>query len=268
MNDALFRVMMKLTTPMITKLSTGIILYEGLLTWVYPVISENLAITKVVEAIPTAVKSVFGVSEEDKTDSFEAFITAQFLARIWAVFMVLYNVETAHELLTKMIEDGFLAFPLSTPVPRNEFLTTQALVLINGNAILVFFTLLGLFGGTSLFGISIDRWRYFRFGFLSFTFYSLVGAYSLFFASCFTEEDIALSLAVGLTLTFYAMDVAGGLNDKLSWLRKLSLFQCYQPQKVLEGTTDPTKTILGLISGTLILLGLGIITFNETNLAI
>lgn len=268
MNDALFRVMLKLITPKIAKLSTGIILYENLLTWVYPMINKNLAVMEVVEAIPSAVKTVFGVSVEARADTFEAFVSGQFFARIWAMLIILYNVETANELLTQMIEDGSLAFLLSTPVPRKEFLCTQALVLTSGNAILVLLTLLGLYTGTYLFEISIDRWKYLRFSALSFVFYSLIGAYSLFFAAWFTKKDIALSLAIGLTLTFYAMDVAGGLSDKLSWLRKLSLFQCYQPQNVLEGTIDPTKITLKLITGTLILLGLGIFAFNEKDLAI
>lgn len=268
MNRALFRAMMKQNGKKIAKLSTGIILYEGLLTWVYPVISENPAVTQIAESIPSAVKTVFGVSEEARVDTFEAFISGQFFARIWAMLMVLYNVESANELLAQMVDDGSLAFLLSTPVSRDEFLSTQALVLLNGNALLVLSTLLGLYFGTSHFGISIARWRYFLFGILGLTFYSLIGAYSLFFSAWFAQHDMALTFAAGLTLAFYALDVAGGLSDKLSWVRQLSLFQCYQPQEVLEGTTNPTKKILGLAAGTMILLRLAIYAFNEKDLAI
>lgn len=268
MNRALFRAMIKQNGKKIAKLSTGIILYEGLLTGVYPVISENPAVTQIAEAIPSAVKTVFGVSEEARMDTFEAFISGQFFARIWVMLMALYNIETANELLAKMVDDGTLAFLLSTPVPRNEFLSTQALVLLSGNALLVSFTLLGLYGGAYSFGISIDRWRYLRFAILGFAFYSLIGAYSLFFSALHPEGDIALTFAAGLTLTFYALDVAGGLSDKLSWGRKLSLFQCYPPQEVLEGTVDPASKIIGLIAGTVILFSLGIYVFDKKDLAI
>lgn len=54
------------------------------------------------------------------------------------MLMALYNVETANELLAKMVDDGTLALLLSTPVSRNEFFATQALVLLSGNALLVF----------------------------------------------------------------------------------------------------------------------------------
>lgn len=268
MNDALFRVMIKQNGKKIAKLSSGIILYEGLLTWVYPVISKNPAVSQIAGSLPSAVKTVFGVSEEARVDTFEAFITAQFFARIWAMLLALYNVETANELLAAMANDGSLALLLSTPVSRDEFLSTQALVLFSGNALLIFFTLFGLFVGTKRFGINLDLWRYCIFSIQGFAFYSLIGAYSLLFSALFTEGDTAFTTAASLTLAFYALDVAGGLSDQLSWVRKLSLFRCYQPQEVLEGSKNPAKEIIGLIAGTLILLRLGIYAFNEKDLAI
>ncbi|SHN74943.1 ABC transporter permease subunit [Desulfitobacterium chlororespirans] len=268
MNRALFRAMMKQNRKKVAKLAAGIVLYETLLTWVYPVIAENSAVTQLTDSIPSAVKTVFGVAEEARVDTFEAFISAQFLARIWAMLMSLYNVETANELLAKLADDGSLALLLSTPVPRGDYLFTQALVLFSGNALLVLATLLGLCCGAYRFGITIDSWRYCRFGLLSLAFYSLIGAYSLFFSALTAQEDLALTLAAGATLTFYALDVAGGLSEQHSWIRRLSLFQCYQPQEVLEGTSDPARKIIGLTAGSVILLQLGIYAFNEKDLAI
>lgn len=268
MNRALFRAMMKQNGKKIAKLAVGVSLYEGLLTWVYPVISENPAVTQIAESLPSTVKTVFGVSEEARMDTFEAFISGQFFARIWVMLMALYNIETANELLAKMVDDGTLALLLSTPVPRDEFLATQALVLLSGNALLVFFTLLSLYAGTLIFGISIDYWRYFRFAMLGFTFYSLMGAYSLFFSALLTEGDVALSFAAGLTLIFYALDVVGGLSDQLSWARRLSLFQSYQPQEMLEGSKDPMGRMIGLGAGTLVCLYVAMKVFDEKDLAL
>lgn len=260
--------MIKQNGKKIAKFSIGIILYEGLLTGVYPLISENPDVTKIAEAMPSAVKSVFGISEEARVDTFEAYISGQFFARIWAMLMVLYNVETANELLAKMVDDGTIGFLLSTPVPRAELFSTQALLLFSGNALLVLCTLLGLYGGAHRFGIQLKYWRYWRFAILGFAFYSFIGAYSLFFSALYAKGDLAVTSAAGVTLTCYAMDVAGGLNEKLACVRSLSLFRCYQPQGVLEGTVDPAGEIAGLVIGTLILLGLGKHIFEEKDLAV
>lgn len=45
---------------------------------------------------------------------------------------------------------------------------------------------------------------------------------------------------------FYCLDIVGGLSNKYSWLKKISLFQLFQPQEVLEGTKNPVDSIVGL----------------------
>lgn len=245
MNRALFRAMFKQYRKKVAAISAGIVLYEGLLTWVYPVIAKNPAVTEVAESMPSAVKTVFGISENARVDTFEAFISGQFFARIWVMIMGLYGIQTANASLAKMVEDGSLAFLLSTPVSRSEIISTQTRVLISTNTILVAAMISGVYLGTFCSGIKIEHGRYIDLGLLGLSFFSLIEIYSLFFSAWFVEEERALTYAMGLTLAFYGLDIVGGLNDKLSWLKKLSLFQWFQPQEVLEGTSDPAWPILG-----------------------
>jgi|SRR5680860_581588 len=245
MNRALFRAMFKQYRKKVIAISTGIVLYEGLLTWVYPVIAKNPGVAEIAESIPSAVKTVFGVPENARADSFEAFISGQFFARIWVMLMALYGIETANALLAKMVDEGSLAFLLSTPVSRSEILSTQTGVLLSTNAILVAATIVGLYIGTFCSGIKIHHWRYLRFAVLGLSFFSLIEIYSLFFSAWFVEEERTITYAAGLTLVFYGLDIAGGLSDKFSWLKHFSLFQWFQPQEVLEGTKDPAWSIIG-----------------------
>lgn len=268
MNRALFRAMLKQHRKKVAAISTGIFLYEGLLTWVYPVIAKNPAVTQVAEAIPSAVKTVFGVPENSRIDTFEAFISGQFFARIWVMLMALYGIQTANDLLAKMVDDGSLALLLSTPVSRSEILSTQTGVLITTTAILVAVTIVGLYLGTFCSQIEIKHGHYFRLGLLGFAFFLLIEIYSLFFSAWFVEEERALTYAVGLTLAFYGLDIVGGLSDKLSWLKNLSLFQWFQPQEVLEGTTDPAWPIIWLSAASVILWFLTKKVFETQDLAI
>lgn len=268
MNRALFRVMFKQSRKKVAAISIGIILYEGLLTGVYPVIAKNPAVTVIAESIPSAVKSVFGVPENSRTDTFEAFISGQFFARIWVMLMALYGIQTANALLAKMVDDGSLAFLLSTPVSRSEILSTQTGVLISTNAILVAVTIVGLYFGTFCSGIEIEHWRYLRLGILGLSFFSLIEIYCLFFSAWFAGEERALTFATGLTLAFYGLDIVGGLSADFSWLKNLSLFQWFQPQEVLEGTTDPAWSIIGLSAASAVLWFLAKKVFDTKDLAI
>ncbi|MHB8072217.1 ABC transporter permease subunit [Desulfosporosinus fructosivorans] len=245
MNRALFRATFKQHRKKVAVISMGIILYEGLLTWVYPVIAKNPAVTEIAGSIPSAVKTVFGVPENARTDTFESFISGQFFARIWVMLMALYGIQIANALLAKMVDDGSLAFLLSTPVSRSEILSTQTGVMVSTNAILVAAMIGGVYLGTFCSGIKIEHARYIDLGLLGLSFFSLIEFYSLFFSAWFVEEERAVTYATGLTLAFYGMDIVGGLSDRLSWLKNLSLFQWFQPQEVLEGTTDPLWPIIG-----------------------
>ncbi|AET69474.1 hypothetical protein Desor_4032 [Desulfosporosinus orientis DSM 765] len=268
MNRALFRAMFRQYRKKVVAISTGIFLYEGLLTSVYPIIAKNPAVTEIAESMPSAVKTVFGVSENARTDTFEAFISGQFYARIWVMLMALYGIQTANALLAKMVDNGSLALLLSTPVSRSEILSTQLRVLMSTNGILVGATIFGLFFAALCAGITIKRRNYLRLGFLGVSFFSLIEIYSLFFSAWFVDQEKALTYAIGLTLGFYGMDVLGSLNNRFSWLKSLSIFQCFQPQEILEGTINPKGSIVKLSAVSVLLWHFTKKVFEKQDLAI
>nr|WP_041445531.1 ABC transporter permease subunit [Syntrophobotulus glycolicus] len=265
MNLPFFKVMFKQQRNTVLKISGGIVLYEQLLTWVYPAISKTPAVTEIVDSFPSAVKTVFGVSANARTDTFEAYLCSQFFARIWTMLMALYGINSANALLSKLVEDGSLAFPLSAPISRSRVLTTQAAVLFVNNGLLITMTFLGLFLGTRVFGIMIDKTPYRHFFFLSLSFFSVISSYSLLF-STLAEKEKSLAYAYGLTFIFYVLDVLAGLSEQLSWMGNLSLFRLLKPQEVLEGTIKPTGIFIGLSLSACLLLYLAVRVFEKKDL--
>jgi ABC-2 type transport system permease protein len=265
-NQPFFKAMFKQQSYNILKISSGIVLYEGLLTWVYPAISKTApAVTEIVDAFPSPVKVVFGVSPDARTDTFEAYISSQFFSRIWTMVIAAYEINTANGLLAGLIDDGSLAFPLSAPVSRSEILTTLAAVLLANNILLSFITFTALFLGTNIFGIKIKNSKYLRFSFLSFSFFSVIGSYSFLF-STLAEKEKSLAYAYGLTAVFYVLDVVAGLSDKLSWAGRLSLFRLLKPQEVLEGTVHPARMTTTLLTSAATILYLAVRVFEKKDL--
>lgn len=246
LNRAFFRAMFKQHRHKLVKFSSGIVLYEVLLTWVYPAITENPAVLDVVDALPSTVKTVFGVSSEARADTFEAYISGQFLTRIWTFLMAFYGISTANALLSKLIDDGSLVLPLSAPISRKEILTSQTAVLLSSNVILIGLMLLGLFSAAAWFGIELDHVQYLELGALALAFFSVIGSYSFLFSVWFGNAEQALAYAYGLTFAFYVLDVIGNLSKKLTCLKRLSIFNLFKPQEVLEGSANSFGSILGL----------------------
>lgn len=266
MNWAFFRIMFKQQRNILLKFSTGIVAYEGLLTWVYPLISKNGAVSDIVDSIPPTVKTVFGVAPEAKTDTFEAFISAQFLSRIWSVLLALYGINTANSLLSKLIDDGSLVFPLSTPVSRSEIITTQNTVLLSANSVLIGSTLLGIFVGSSQSGIPINHSRYLSLGLLSLAFFSFISSYSFLFAAWSDSQEKASAYAYALTFAFYALDIIGGLSEESGWAGGYTIFKFFQPQEILEGSVNPFPAVIGLSAGSISLIAAAIKVFKARDL--
>ncbi len=269
MNDAFYRVMLKKESNKIIGYSLGIALYEWLITWVYPILIQSPAIEEIPKSFPSTVKRAFGVSTGEEIDlSYEAYISAQLFGRLWTLIISVYGISTANSLVAQLVEQGFMSYPLSSPVSRSEILNTQIGVLLTELALLSSATLGGVYSATAHFKIKIARWQFFRLGILSFSLSSAVSAYSLLLAVIFNTEEVAVRYASVLTFAFYGLDVVSSLSDRFSGLKYFTPFGLFRPQEVLQGKVLPTRefVVLGVITGvTLVLAG---ILFTRKDLAV
>jgi ABC-2 type transport system permease protein len=228
--------------------ATGLTLYNLLLIGVYPTISQSLVVTELAMNLPSSVKHVFGITSDHGLDSFESYVSTQCFGRVWLLVMGVYTIGMSDALIAKLVDQGAMAYLLASPVGRQEVLSTQVTVLASGLALLIGLTILGIWGEVALFNIPIDVGGYLRLGSLSFALYLAIGSYSIFFSALFNEEEQTILWASGLTFLFYALDIFSGLNERYSWLKKLTIFGWVRPQKVLAGEVSavPTLGLLGL----------------------
>ena len=256
LQKSLYLTMLKQQAMKLISYSCGIVAYECLLTGVYPTVVKSPAVAEIVDSFPSSVKGIFGVSTNTKSVSFEAYISGQFFSRIWTLIMSIYGINTADALVAKLVENGFMSFPLSTPVARTTIMVTQIAVLLTGFALLTGVTILGLFGGATAARIAVDAWPYWRLGLLGFTFFSTIGAYNMLFSALFNEERQTLLSGAVLTFVFYGLDVIARINPKFSTLGKFTVFGLFRVQDLLEGKVDSgesTVLLAGLALGLYVL---------------
>jgi ABC-2 type transport system permease protein len=269
MNDTLYWVMLKQEGKKIIGCSLGLALYAWIITWVYPIIIQEPDIEEIPKSFPSAVKRAFGVSTGEEVDlSYEAYISAQLLGRLWTLIISIYGINTANALVAQPIEQGFMAFPLSSSVSRSEILNTQIGVFMTELALVIGTTLGGIYAATAHFNLRIARWQYFRMGILAFSLASTITAYSLLGAVLFDTKEQSQRLASALTFAFYGLDVVSSLSDRFSGLRYLTPFGLFRPQEVLQGKILPTGeiSVLGALTG--VSLVLTRILFSRKDLAV
>lgn len=269
MNNTLYWVMLKRDGKKIIGYSLGLVLYEWIVTWIYPIIIQSPDIEEIPKSFPTTVKRAFGVSTGEEVDlSYEAYISAQLFGRLWTLIISFYGINTANTLVAQLVEQGFMAYPLSSPVSRSEILNTQIGVLLTELALVTGTTIGGLYAATAHFDLTIARWRYFRLGILAFSLASAISAYSLLLAVFFDTEEDSERYASALTFAFYGLDVVSSLSDRFSGLKYLTPFGLFRPHEVLQKKIPPTRevVVLGVITGvTLVLAG---ILFSRKDLAV
>ena len=269
MNNALYQVMLKQEGKKIIGYSLGLILYEGLITSVYPIIIQSPAIEELPKSFPTVVKRAFGVSTGEEVDlSYEAYISAQLFGRLWTLIMSSYSINTVNALVTKPMDQGSMAYLLATPVSRSELLNTQIGVLLTELVLLTGATLGGVYTATAHYEIPIARWQYFRLGTLAFSLCSVISAYSLLLAVLFNAEEEATRYASAITFIFYGLDVVSSLSDRFSGLKYFTPFGLFRPQKVLQGKVIPTKEFVVLAAITGVTMAITGILFSRKDLPV
>jgi len=245
--------------------ATGLTIYNLLLIGVYPAISQSQVVTELSMNLPNSVKRVFGVTSDSELDRFESYVSSQCFGRVWLLVTGIYTISTADALIAGLVDQGAMAYLLSSSVGRLEVLSTQVAVLVSGLALLMSLTVLGIWGETALFAIPINRWSYFRLGVLGFALFLAVGAYSLFFSVLFNTEEPTILSASSLTFLWYALDVFSELNDQFSWVKNLTIFGWVRPQTVLDGEV-PTIPTLGLFGLSTILIALAGYIFSHKDI--
>lgn len=269
MNDTLYWVMLKQEGKKVISYSLGLALYEWIVTWIYPIIIQSPDIEEIPKSLPSAVKRAFGVSTGEEVDlSYEAYISAQLLGRLWTLIISFFGITTANTLVAQPVEQGFMAYPLSSPVSRSEILNTQIGVLLTELALVTGTTLGGIYAATARFDLTIARWQYFRLGILAFSLGSTISAYSLLLAVlCDTEEE-SERFASALTFAFYGLDVVSSLSDRFSGLKYLTPFGLFRPQEILQGEIPPTRAFVALGAITGITLVIARILFSRKDLSV
>lgn len=124
---ALYKAMFKSTGRAILVNGLGIIIYEWLIAWVYPSISNNKPINDLLKQMPPAMLKAFGL--EKGVQSFSDYMAAEFFNLIWLILMAIFTVSLAMKLVSQMVDRGSMAFLLASPLSRGKIILTQTAVL-------------------------------------------------------------------------------------------------------------------------------------------
>ncbi|USB33883.1 ABC transporter permease subunit [Paenibacillus sp. YPG26] len=238
MNPFLYMQMLKIHAKGISSYAFGSAFYILVMFWLYPSIAENTQVMdELLKSVPAGITRAFGL--ENGMGSLESFLSGEYYGLIFIVILSIFSLMVSTQLMARMVDQGSMAYLLSTPTTRGRVACTQALVLITGLLIIVGATTLAGFAGNLLFIADQEAFHagnFLRLNLVGFLMFCAVGAVSFLISSASNDERRALSISGVLVIGSFALDLFGKLSEQTEWIRHASIFSLFRPSEIVTGS--------------------------------
>lgn len=210
----------------------GVSLYAVMIVSFYPTVRDNAAMMEqYIQALPQALMEAFGVTD---MASFPGFIGGEFLNVMWPLIVSIFIIMAGAATVAREVERGTIELLLSVPSSRTKLLVGKLAALLIGILALVAVTIGALMLGAVVVDETLELENLLALGAVLVSFAIAVAGYSVLFSSFSKERGKAAGMAAGLTLAFYLAWVVSGLSEDWEWLKNVSIFTAYEPQRALE----------------------------------
>jgi ABC-2 type transport system permease protein len=267
MNATLYKQMMKVNMKGFMNYSFGSAFYIILMFWLYPGIATNTkALDEIIKSMPEGVGRAFGLNG---FGSAEAFISGEYYGLILVLILSIVCVQLSTQLMAKLVDQGSMAYLLSTPMTRGKVVFTQASVLVTGLFLIMAVTTISGIAGNSWFlgdKYAFNTTKFIQMNAAAFLLFFAVGGISFLVSSISNDQKKALGISGLITFGFFSLDLLGKLSDKINWMRNISIFSLYRPGEIANGNVDLVVPYIILFVIGLVSFSLAIVLFRKRNL--
>ncbi|OZT13835.1 hypothetical protein CHN50_04525 [Priestia aryabhattai] len=244
MNGPLLTTMLKSHAKSILSYTLGSTFYLLLIIYIYPSISQVEGLNDLIKSMPESLLKTFGI--ENGLSSLSDFIAGEYYGLLLLVLLSIFCILTSASLIAKLVDNGSMAYLLSTPASRMTVVLTQAVVGVIGLFIIIFITTAcGIIVTKFFTSISdFDMWGFVKMNIVVFLLFFFISSYCFLCSSVCNDSKKAWSIPTAITLLFYGIDLIGKLSDKLESLRYASIFYYFNPIEIGRGHEDIFVTCL------------------------
>jgi ABC-2 type transport system permease protein len=259
--------MMKINAKGMMNYALGSAFYIILLTWLYPTIATNANFDEMLQSMPEVLKNMFGMQAGFGT--YEAFISAEYYGLMYLIILAIFSVALSTKLIAKLVDQGSMAYLLSTPTTRVKVATTQAAVLVTGLLLIAVVTTVAGFLGNAWFldeSSAIHTSRFIQLNIVALLLFFAISGIAFLVSSLSNDEKKAMGISGMITFLSFSLDLIGKLSDKLSWLRNFSIFSLFRPGEIVNGDVNFSAVTIILLTIGIAGFATGIVGFKKRDL--
>jgi ABC-2 type transport system permease protein len=255
MNFSLYKQMMKVNMKGVMNYAVGAAFYIFLVVWIYPSMEKTTKpLNDMLNAMPAGMTKAFNL--QNGFGSFESFISGEFYGLLFTLIVSVFCVMIPTQLMAKLVDQGSMAYLLSTPTTRGKVAFTQASVFLTGLFLISAITTACGILGVRIFinASSFHADRFIQLNLAAFALFFALGGISFLVSSLSNDEKKAMGTSGMIIFGFYSLDIIGKISEKVDWLRDFTIFTLYKPAEVVNGKGD-------LVQNCIILFAIGLIAF-------
>jgi ABC-2 type transport system permease protein len=222
------------------------------------------ALNAMVEMFPEELLKAMGFS--DVTD-LTSYVASWLYGLLMFAFPMVYAIILGYRLVAKTVDNGSMAYLLSTPNSRIKIIVTKGLyALLSIFVLFLAIFLLGITYSEIIHPGLLDIRNYLKINVTTMLVNMVVVMISFFFSSFFNDPRYALGFGTGLPITFLLLNMLSGTSSDLEFLKNFTIYG-YDPVKIVNGQSTLWLNLLFISLILSLFLG-SVVSFNRKQLPI
>jgi ABC-2 type transport system permease protein len=244
----------------------GSSLYLVVIIALYPSMRGNTQqLEDLLDLYPEALRAAFGV---DDLTTFVGFIGGESLSVMWPIIVLVFLIMAGTATVAQEIERGTVELWLSVPERRARLLASKVVALLLGAACVIAATMLTLGVGAILVDEALSLSALLA-GATTMLAFSIAGlGIAVLLSALSSDRGKAAGLAALIALASYLAWVVANISSTWSWLRYLSIFTGYDPQRALRTGEVPLAGVSALLLVGAVCVILALIVFERRDIKV
>lgn len=220
---------------------------------------------ELLKLLPEELAKAMGIG--DLSGGLTEFLGNYFYGMLVFMIPLIYVSIMGNRLMARQVDNGSMAYLLSTPNNRVKIALTQGIYFLLSIAVLFIFLTGATIGmSRSMYPNLLDIPAFIRLNACAFLLTCAISAICWFFSCLFNDAKYSLAFGVGIPVLFFMLNVFGGIREELDWIASLSIYRLFRADGILSGSANIFGICLVFVAITSVLYLAGIYVFKRKNL--
>lgn len=244
------------------------LLFLLMYTSLFPSIQKDAdKMAELFNSYPEAMRKAFNIND-NLFSVFENYLGAEHYSLLWPIMVILLAVTNGAGAIAGEIEKRTIELLLSLPLSRTKVFFAKY---ISGFILITTFVVLSVLSIVPvgiLFGVDINIGANIAVMIIGLLFSIAIYSITFMFSSIFSSRGMVASLAGGIMIIMYALNIFASLQESVKSVRYLSFFYYYDYSKALSDSQIGLSSTIVFLSTIAITTAIGWYVFRKRDLSV